>query len=86
MTFLFNLTSVNIEWTRHVFENIAPNARLNPAIKSQARAVQTAEKIEQNNFEYSFRFLCDNFSCHLPYGNAAMLLKPLSRPKKITLR
>lgn len=29
-----------MEWTLQVLENIAPNARLNPAIKSQARAVQ----------------------------------------------
>lgn len=29
-----------MEWTRQVLENIAPNARLNPAIRSQALAVQ----------------------------------------------
>lgn len=39
-TFLFNLTSVKMEWTRQVLENMAPKARLNPAIRSQALAVQ----------------------------------------------
>lgn len=61
MTFLFNFTSVNIECTRHVFENMAPKAKLNPAISSHALAVQI-------------------------YGNAAMLLSPLSNPRNITLR
>lgn len=43
MTFLFSLTSVKMEWTRQVFENIAPKAKLKPAINSHARAVHTAE-------------------------------------------
>lgn len=40
LTFLFNLTSVKIECTLQVLENIAPKARLNPAMRSQALAVQ----------------------------------------------
>lgn len=40
---------MKIEWTRQVFENIAPNAKVKPAINSQARAVQT--KIDRNFFE-----------------------------------
>lgn len=32
-----------MEWTRQVFENIAPKAKLKPAINSHARAVHTAE-------------------------------------------
>lgn len=43
------------------FENIAPKAKLNPAINNQALAVQI-------------------------YGNADMLLRPLSSPRNITLR
>lgn len=44
MTFLLSLTSVNMEWTRQVLENIAPKAKLNPAMRSHARAVQTEYK------------------------------------------
>lgn len=40
LTFLLSFTSVKIEWTRHVLENIEPNAKEKPAISSQARAVQ----------------------------------------------
>ena len=40
LTFLLSFTSVKIEWTRHVLENIEPNASEKPAMSSQARAVQ----------------------------------------------
>ena len=39
-TFLFNLTSVKIECTLQVLENMAPNAKENPAISNHALAVQ----------------------------------------------
>lgn len=82
ITFLFNLTSVNIEWTRQVFENIAPNARLNPAIKSHARAVQTINEDE------IYIISCEKkiFVYFVLYGNAAMLLRPLSNPRNMTLK
>lgn len=40
LTFLLSFTSVKIEWTRQVLENIEPNAKEKPAMSSQARAVQ----------------------------------------------
>jgi len=40
LTFLLSFTSVKIEWTRHVLENIEPKAKEKPAMSSQARAVQ----------------------------------------------
>jgi hypothetical protein len=40
LTCLLGFTSVKIEWTRHVLENIEPNANEKPAMSSQARAVQ----------------------------------------------
>lgn len=58
MTFLFNLTSVKMEWTRQVLLNIAPKAKENPAIKVQARAVHMYGKAsiiegdETGNFYY----------------------------------
>lgn len=39
-TFLLSFTSVNMEWTRHVFENMEPKANEKPAISSHALAVQ----------------------------------------------
>lgn len=39
-TFLLSFTSVNMECTRHVFENMEPKANEKPAINSHALAVQ----------------------------------------------
>lgn len=40
VTFLLSFTSVNMECTRHVFENMEPKANEKPAISSHALAVQ----------------------------------------------
>lgn len=45
LAFLLSWTSVKMEWTRHVLENIEPKARVNPAIRTQALDAQIMGKL-----------------------------------------